>query len=90
VKSYKEQARSYWLLFLTVITAPFFVAVYRLITESYQPSYDVIIWNGDKGSLTETGDAVNIGDSLELSFLSSDVPSMKVRTTADTSLARVS
>jgi ABC-2 type transport system permease protein len=61
-KSLKEQARSFWLLILTISTAPFFVVVYDLITESYVPSYDILVLNHDKG----IADTVNInyGDTL--------------------------
>ena len=33
MKSLKEQIRSFWLLVLTILTAPFFVIVYYLITQ---------------------------------------------------------
>lgn len=61
-KSLKEQARSFWLLLLTVSTAPFFVLVYNLITESYTPSYDILILNNDKGFLGSAN--INLGDTL--------------------------
>jgi hypothetical protein len=48
-KSLVEQFRSFWLLVLTIITAPFFVLVYNLINESYKPSYDIVLVNDDKG-----------------------------------------
>jgi ABC-2 type transport system permease protein len=48
-KSAREQARHFWILFLTVAMAPFFVVVYYLISESYQPSYDVLLLNQDRG-----------------------------------------
>jgi len=48
-KSLKEQFRSFWLLLLTVITAPFFVLVYDLITRSYVPVYDIMLINQDQG-----------------------------------------
>ena len=63
-KSLVEQARTFWLLVLTVITAPFFVAVYNLITESYKPSYDILLVNQDRGYCTDSIKAVNLGDSL--------------------------
>jgi ABC-2 type transport system permease protein len=61
-KSLKEQARSFWLLVLTVITAPFFVMVYDFITESYAPVYDILILNNDQG-VTDRG-TINLGDTL--------------------------
>jgi ABC-2 type transport system permease protein len=48
-KSLKEQIRSFWLLILTISTAPFFVLVYYLITQSYEVKYDVLILNKDLG-----------------------------------------
>ena len=48
-KSLKEQIRSFWLLLLTVSTAPFFVIIYYLITQSYEIKYDVLILNKDLG-----------------------------------------
>lgn len=49
-KSLKEQFRSFWLLILTISTAPFFVIVYYLITQSYEVKYDVLILNKDLGA----------------------------------------
>jgi len=48
-KSLKEQIRSFWLLLLTISTAPFFVIVYYLITQSYEVKYDILILNNDAG-----------------------------------------
>jgi ABC-2 type transport system permease protein len=53
-KSLKEQIRSYWLLILTVSTAPFFVMVYYLITQSYEVKYNVLILNKDLGVQVDT------------------------------------
>jgi len=61
-KSWKEQTRSFWLLLLTISTAPFFVVVYDLITESYVPVYDILVLNNDKG-ITDNR-MVNLGDTL--------------------------
>lgn len=61
-KSMKEQARSFWLLLLTVSTAPFFVMVYDLITESYAPVYDILVLNHDEG--LPSASTFNLGDSL--------------------------
>jgi ABC-2 type transport system permease protein len=66
-KCLKEQYRSFWLLILTVSTAPFFVLVYDLITKSYIPVYDVLILNNDKGSQIDSK-VTNLGDSL-ISFM---------------------
>lgn len=62
-KSLREQMRSFWLLVLTISTAPFFVLVYDLITESYVPSYEVAVVNLDKGESDISGTA-HFGDSL--------------------------
>lgn len=61
-KSLKEQARSFWLLLLTISTAPFFVMVYDLITESYAPVYDILVINKDKGLMGSA--TLNLGDTL--------------------------
>jgi ABC-2 type transport system permease protein len=63
-KSLVEQFRSFWLLVLTIITAPFFVLVYNLINESYKPSYDIVLVNEDKGIIADSTGPVNLGDSL--------------------------
>ena len=62
-KSIKEQYRSFWLLLLTVITAPFFVLVYNLITQSYAPVYDIMVLNKDEGVISGIA-APAWGDSL--------------------------
>ena len=54
-KSIKEQYRSFWILILTISMAPFFVFIYYMINESQQPSYDILILNGDKGTITAEG-----------------------------------
>jgi len=54
-KSLKEQIRSFWILLLTISMAPFFVAVYFLILESYQPRYDILVLNHDRGIEDSTG-----------------------------------
>jgi ABC-2 type transport system permease protein len=75
-KSWKEQARSFWLLLLTISTAPFFVMVYDLITESYAPVYDILVLNNDEG-LTGAG-TVNLGDSLINSMLGKQDKACKI------------
>jgi len=62
-KSSKEQLRSFWILVLTVVMAPFFVGVYYLINESTLPSYDILILNQDKGVLLNNI-MINHGDNL--------------------------
>jgi ABC-2 type transport system permease protein len=49
-KSAREQLRHFWILFLTVAMAPFFVVVYYLISASYQPDYGVLVLNQDLGT----------------------------------------
>ncbi len=62
-KSLLEQARSFWILVLTVTMAPFFVFVYYLINESWQPRYDLLIVNRDSGIEMQT-QSVNHGEYL--------------------------
>jgi ABC-2 type transport system permease protein len=62
-KSFKEQMRHFWVFFLTISMAPFFVFVYYLIIETSKPHYDILILNQDKGvhSFSET---LNYSDRL--------------------------
>jgi ABC-2 type transport system permease protein len=62
-KSAKEQTRQFWILFLTVSMAPFFVLVYYLINETSKPHYDVLVLNQDAGMATTAGE-FNYGDFL--------------------------
>jgi ABC-2 type transport system permease protein len=62
-KSLKEQLRSFWILLLTICTAPFFVLVYNLISQSYAPVYEVLILNNDHGAGVGSG-SLSLGDSL--------------------------
>jgi len=62
-KSAKEQIRSFWILALTVVMAPFFVGVYYLINESSRPSYDILVLNQDKGFISEK-EVINHGDEF--------------------------
>jgi ABC-2 type transport system permease protein len=64
-KSTKEQLRSFWILALTVVMAPFFVGVYYLMNETTKPSYDILILNRDKGVIVENN-LVNHGEKLLL------------------------
>jgi ABC-2 type transport system permease protein len=63
VKSLKEQARSFWILLLSLAMGPFFIFVYYLIVESSKPQYDILLVNNDQG-VTENGQPVNHGQSL--------------------------
>ncbi|MCP4712542.1 MAG: ABC transporter permease [Planctomycetes bacterium] len=62
-KSFREQIRSFWVLLLTVTMAPFFVFVYYLINESWQPSYELLVVNLDVG-VESTGTPINHGQDL--------------------------
>jgi len=62
-KSFREQIRSVWVLVLTVTMAPFFVFVYYLINESWQPSYELLFVNLDVGT-EYTGTPINHGQEL--------------------------
>ena len=62
-KSILEQIRSFWILFLTVCMAPFFVVIYYLISESEEPSYDIVVVNQDDG-LVLSRDTLNYGKML--------------------------
>ena len=77
-KSYREQVRSFWILFLTISMAPFFVGVYYLILESYQPKYEILVLNHDNG-VNDSSGAENHGQMLiknieALLAISSDLP----------------
>lgn len=52
-KSVIEQRRQFWIFFLTVSMAPFFVVVYHLINESSKPQYHLLVLNQDRGLDTE-------------------------------------
>jgi ABC-type multidrug transport system permease subunit len=80
-KSWREQMRSFWLLLLTISTAPFFVLVYDLITESYTPSYEVVLVNNDRG--TAAGERQNLGDSLVQTLLNRSTAGWKARQVPD-------
>lgn len=62
-KSIKEQIRSFWILSLTLVMAPFFVGVYYMINESSKPVYEILILNHDKGTLSDSK-TVNYGEEL--------------------------
>ena len=48
-KSLKEQIRSYWVLLLTLSMGPFFIFVYYLIIETWNPAYRILVVNNDEG-----------------------------------------
>lgn len=62
-KSAKEQTRQFWILFLTISMAPFFVLVYYLINETSKPHYDLLVLNQDEGVATASA-TLNYGDVL--------------------------
>ncbi|MDF1575821.1 MAG: ABC transporter permease [Bacteroidales bacterium] len=63
VKGLKEQIREYWILVMTVLMAPLFIAIYYLMGESEDPQYDVVLVNLDSGTELN-GEPVNLGDSI--------------------------
>ena len=63
IKGLKEQVREYWILVLTVVMAPIFIAVYYLMSETEDPVYEVILINLDQGADRSNG-PVNLGDSI--------------------------
>jgi len=63
VKGIKEQFREYWILVMTVVMAPLFIAIYFLMVETETPEYDIILVNQDDG-YELYGEQVNLGDSL--------------------------
>ncbi len=73
----KEQFRSFWLLLLTVITAPFFVLVYDLISRSYAPVYDIIVLNQDK-DIGSGFSSATWGDSLIQSLYNQESKGWKI------------
>jgi ABC-2 type transport system permease protein len=64
-KSTREQLRSFWILLLTIVMAPFFVGVYYLINESSKPIYKILIINEDKGIVSD-GRHINYGEEVLL------------------------
>lgn len=63
VKSIREQIREYWILVLTILMAPLFIAIYFLMAESEDPEYDVILVNLDKEAVLDGADLC-LGDSI--------------------------
>ncbi len=62
-KGIREQIREYWILVLTVLMAPLFIAIYFLMAETEDPEYDVILVNLDRGA-DYKGGLLNLGDSI--------------------------
>jgi ABC-2 type transport system permease protein len=63
IKGIKEQIREYWILVLTLLMSPLFIAIYYLMGETEDPVYDVILVNQDRGCQSET-EIFNLGDSI--------------------------
>jgi ABC-2 type transport system permease protein len=63
VKSIREQVREYWILVLTILLAPLFIAIYYLMAETEDPEYDVILVNHDREAVM-SGEALCLGDSI--------------------------
>ncbi len=63
IKGMKEQVRDFWILAMTVIMAPLFIAIYFLMVETETPVYDILLVNQDRG-IQHDGKQVNLGDSL--------------------------
>jgi len=63
IKGIREQIREYWILVLTVLMAPLFIAIYYLMAETEDPEYDVILVNLDRGGEID-GAVLNLGDSI--------------------------
>lgn len=63
IKGIREQVRDYWILLMTLVMAPLFIAIYSLMGESEEPVYDVILVNNDEGSVLD-GQPFNLGDSI--------------------------
>jgi len=62
-KGIREQIREYWILVLTVLMAPLFIAIYFLMAETEDPVYDVILVNLDEGAEYKEG-FLDLGDSI--------------------------
>ena len=63
IKGMKEQIRDYWILLLTLLMSPLFIAIYFLMGETEDPVYNVILVNQDRGGEYK-GKAFNLGDSI--------------------------
>lgn len=63
VKGVREQVRDYWILVMIMVMAPLFIALYYLMVETEEASYDVILVNQDRGD-DISGIQMNLGDTL--------------------------
>jgi len=63
IKGIKEQLREYWILVLTVLMAPLFIAIYFLMAETEDPVYDVILVNLDRPAEYSSRN-FHLGDSI--------------------------
>lgn len=63
IKGIKEQLREYWILVLTVLMAPLFIAIYFLMAETEDPVYDVILVNLDRATEYRAKN-FQLGDSI--------------------------
>lgn len=54
---------------MTLVSAPFFVLIYQLITQGYTPSYKIVIVNEDQ-SITDSGKTINYGELLTKEIIS--------------------
>jgi ABC-2 type transport system permease protein len=63
IKSIREQIREFWILVLTVLMAPLFIAIYFLMAETEDPEYDIILVNQDREAASE-GAVLCLGDSI--------------------------
>lgn len=63
LKNLKEQARSIWILLLTLSMGPFFIFVYFLIIETSKPQYNILIINNDEGAVVEESN-INHGSNF--------------------------
>lgn len=63
IKGIREQVREYWILVLTLLMAPLFIAIYYLMAETEEPVYDVILVNHDR-VCEYRGQDFKLGDSI--------------------------
>ena len=63
IKGIREQVREYWILVLTLLMAPLFIAIYFLMAETEDPVYDVILVNQDR-VCEYRGEDFKLGDSI--------------------------
>jgi len=63
IKGIREQLREYWILVLTLLMAPLFIAIYYLMAETEDPVYDVVLVNQDRATEFR-GENFRLGDSI--------------------------